>query len=97
MVSFAESLAVRGWLVRREKAEEWVCRSSLDNPTFIIAIAAMEEDEKLVLELMTIHQKHVSNFPVCGLMPIPGILSLIILVDEPMDMIILHQMRVYTE
>jgi hypothetical protein len=63
MVSFAESLAVRGWLVRREKAEEWVCRSSLDNPTIItaVAIAAIEEDEKLVSEPMTIHQKHVSN------------------------------------
>ena len=54
----------------------------------------MEEDEKLVLELMTIHQKHVSNFPACCLTPISEILSLITLAD---DMIILHQMRVYTE
>jgi hypothetical protein len=30
-------------------------------------------------------------------MPIPGILSPITLADEPMDMMILHQMRVYTE
>ena len=48
-----------------------------------IAIEAMEEDEKLVLELMTIYQKHVSNFPACCLMPMSGILSLITLADEP--------------
>lgn len=58
----------------------------------------MEEDERLVLELMTIYQKHVSNFPACCLMPISGILSLITLADEPHGhMIILHQMQVYTE